>query len=119
MSKNVDRRVLLGRWIKPGDQVQFKRFTQSNTFLSEDGLSSSTERTRATTRFVQKRDEFDIAALSLSYELPSSVLQKLSVERLKLSFYMNDVAKWSSIRIERGLSYPYSHVASFSLMATF
>jgi TonB-linked SusC/RagA family outer membrane protein len=116
MSKNVDRRVLSGRWMKPGDQVQFKRL---DTFMDLDNTKVRAERTRATTRFVQKRNEFDLSALSLSYEMPSSVLQKLSVERLKLSFYMNDVAKWSSIRIERGLSYPYSHVASFSLMATF
>jgi hypothetical protein len=116
IEKNVDRRVLLGRWKEPGQQAQFKRL---GTFQYVGDPMSYQEKTRATTRFVQKRDEFDIATLSLSYEMPSRLSRKLSVERLKLSFYMNDVAKWSSIKIERGLSYPYAHVTSFSLMATF
>ncbi|MDR2130171.1 MAG: SusC/RagA family TonB-linked outer membrane protein [Odoribacteraceae bacterium] len=113
---NVDRRVLLGRWREPGHQAQFKRL---GTFRYEDDAMNYQEKTRATTRFVQERSEFDISTMSLSYELPVALTRKFSVERLKLAFYMNDVAKWSSIKIERGLSYPYAHVASFSLMATF
>jgi TonB-linked SusC/RagA family outer membrane protein len=116
ITKNVDRRVLLGRWSTPGQQAQFKRLGK---FQYTDDPMAYDEKTRATTRFVQDRDEFNISALSLSYDVPATLLRNRAVERLKLSFYMNDVAKWSSIKIERGLSYPYAHVASFSLMATF
>ena len=41
------------------------------------------------------------------------------MERLQLSFYMNDVFKYSSMGVARGLSYPFSHKFSFSLQATF
>ena len=41
------------------------------------------------------------------------------METLRFSFYMNDVYTWSSIRIERGTSYPFARSFNFSLSATF
>jgi TonB-linked SusC/RagA family outer membrane protein len=116
ISMNVDRRVLLGRWKEPGQQAQFKRL---GTFQYVDNPAAQQEKTRATTRFVQKRDEFTISTASLSYEFPVALARKLSMQRLKISAYMNDVYKWSSIKIERGLNYPYAHIGSLSLTATF
>ena len=46
-------------------------------------------------------------------------MQKCFLERLKASFYMNDVATLSSVKIERGTSYPFARTFSFSLQATF
>ncbi len=116
MTYNVDRRVLLGRWQTPGQQVQFKKL---GSFQYDGNPVAYQEKTRATSRFVQKRNEFDLAAINVYYDFPASMLRNSVIERLKLSFYMNDVAKWSSIKIERGLSYPYAHTMSFSLTATF
>ncbi len=113
---NVDRRVLLGRWQKPGDITQFKRLT--GTFENEDG-DWVNEVTRATTRFVQDRKELSFSSLSVYYEFPRKLIQPLKMERLRLQCYMNDIAQWSSIKIERGLSYPFARNMSFSLTATF
>lgn len=113
---NVDRRVLLGRWQNPGDITQFKRLT--GTFENEDGDWVS-EVTRATTRFVQNRKELSFSSLSVYYEFPHKLISPLKMERLRLQFYMNDIAQWSSIKIERGLSYPFARNMSFSLTATF
>ena len=44
---------------------------------------------------------------------------KLLLKRLKLAFYMNNIATLSSIRIERGTLYPFARSMSFSLTATF
>jgi hypothetical protein len=38
---------------------------------------------------------------------------------LRAAFNMNEAAKFSSIEIERGLSYPFARTMSFSLTATF
>jgi len=103
---NVDKRVLLGRWQKPGDVTQFKKF-------------QSKEVTRASTRFVQNRRELSLSSISLYYEMPASIYSKLYMKRLKLAFYMNDLATFSSIRIERGTSYPFARNFSFSLTGTF
>lgn len=113
---NVDRRVLLGRWQNPGDIVSFKRLTR--TFENADG-DWVPEVTRATTRFVQDRSELALGTISVYYEFPRKLLEPLHMERLRLQFYMNDVAQWSSIKIERGLTYPFARTMSFSLTATF
>ena len=103
---NVDRRLLQGRWTTPGQQTQYKKFNSST-------------RTRATTRFVQDRKELNLSSISAYYEFPSSIYQKLYMERLRLSFYINDIATFSSIKVERGLNYPFARTMSFSLNATF
>lgn len=103
---NVDRRVLLGRWQTPGQVAQFKRLDDN-------------ESTRPTTRFVQDRRELNIASISCYYEFPRKLISKLRMERLRLSFYANNVATFSSIKIERGLTYPFARTMSVSLTATF
>lgn len=103
---NVDRRILQGRWKKPGDMTPFKRFDVAN-------------RTRVTTRFVQRRDELHISALSLYYEVPKKWASRLRSERLRLAFNMNDLATFSTIYVERGTAYPFARKFSFSLTSTF
>jgi len=109
--QNVDKRVLQGRWQNPGDKTKFKKLQGINTV--------GDKKTQSTTRFVQNRDELNIASISAYYEFNNKILRKTLFKRLKLQFYMNDVAKFSSIKVERGLSYPFARNFSFSLTATF
>lgn len=106
MIYNVDRRVLTGRWQKPGDIAQYK------------GYSSKTK-TRATTRFVQDRNELTLSSISAYYEFPKSIYAKLYMQRLRFAVYLNDVATFSSVKVERGTSYPFARTLSFALSATF
>lgn len=46
-------------------------------------------------------------------------ITKMGLKVLRFSFYMNDVYTWSSIRLERGTSYPFARSFNFSLSATF
>jgi len=66
--KNVDKRVLEGRWQTPGVKTKFKKLQGIN--------SSGEERTQATTRFVQNRDELSIASISAYYEFNDKILRK-------------------------------------------
>lgn len=102
---NVDRRLLIGRWRSAGQITPYKKF-------------NSTVTTRATTRFIQDRRELSISSISAYYEFPSSIYKQLKMQRLRLSFYLNDVAKISSIKVERGLDYPFARNISLSLTAT-
>ncbi len=106
ISYNVDQRVFLGRWQTPGQVTQFKKFQADQI-------------TYPTSRFVQDRKELSISSLSVYYEVPSSFYEKLKMKRLRLTFYMNDVATFSSIKIERGLSYPFARNMSLQLTGTF
>ncbi len=103
---NVDRRLLERRWRTAGQVSQYKEF-------------NSLEQTRATTRFVQDRNELHIAAISAYYEFPKSFYSQLRMQHLRLAFNMNDIATISSIKVERGLSYPFARTMSFSVTGTF
>ncbi|QBR12958.1 SusC/RagA family TonB-linked outer membrane protein [Sphingobacterium sp. CZ-2] len=120
MMYNVDRRVLTGRWLEPGQNALYKRLGEYSIPLENGSFTPAQEMTRATTRFVQDRKELDIASINLYYDFYQHAwLNKLKLQRLRASFNMNDVVKFSSIEIERGLTYPFSRTVSFSLNATF
>lgn len=117
MNYNVDRRVLTGRWLYQGQQTNFKGLRifdyDSGNYISVD------EKTRPTSRFVQDRNELDIAAVNLYYDFNQNLLDNFGLQRLRVSFNMNELYKFSTIRIERGTQYPFARTMSFSLMATF
>jgi len=120
MNYNVDRRVLTGRWLTPGQDALYKRLGLYSIPIEGGSTTSAQEMTRATTRFVQDRKELDIAAINVYYDFYAHTwIRNLKLQRLRAAFNMNDVAKFSSIEIERGLSYPFSRTVSFSLTATF
>ena len=98
---NVDKRVLLDRWQKPGDITTMKDIRDRNVT------------TGASSRFVQKNNTLQWSSLTMSYNFRPEQLKKLHLSGLRLSFTMNDMFYWSTIRQERGLDYPYSR--SFNL----
>ena len=120
---NVDKRVATGRWKEPGQQAQFRRIISTTDLMNNYILPSSYVNgegnyTRATTRFVQKNNELNLSAISVYYDLPRKWLRPIGFERLRLQANMNDIYKWSTIKIERGTSYPFARTLSFSLSAT-
>jgi TonB-linked SusC/RagA family outer membrane protein len=117
MNYNVDKRVLTGRWRTPGQHAEFKRLTAQYTRES-DGKTVP-EKTRATSRFVQDKNDLTIAAVNVYYLFGKKFVSRLGMQRLKLAFNMNEVATFSTIRIERGTQYPFSRTVSFSLSTTF
>lgn len=113
---NVDKRVLLGRWTAVGQNARFKRL---GTFTTADDNTSRQELTRATSRFVQDRNELTLGSASIYYDLPKQFTNRLKVQRMKFSLYMNEIFTLSSIEAERGLSYPFARTISGSLSVTF
>lgn len=107
---NVDRRVLLGRWNTPGQVTQFKRY---------NGVNNTPSYTRPTTRFVQDQNELNLASASVYYEFPKRIASAMHMQRLRVTFYMNDIFTVSSIKIERGLNYPFARYMSLAINATF
>ena len=103
---NVDRRVLSGRWTTPGQITQFKKYDSSTS-------------TRPTSRFVQDQNELNFASASLYYEFPRRIASAMRMQRLRVTFYMNDIFTVSSIKIERGLDYPFARYMSLAINATF
>ncbi len=107
---NVDKRVLTDTWQKPGDVVSYKAnittyYVQRYTFASS--------------RFVQDYDILQLAAMSVQYELPKKWISPLSLESVRLSFNTSDLGYWSTVKRERGTSYPYSRTFTFGLRVNF
>ena len=75
---NVDRRVLSDSWNKVGDIAKYKK------------INDTPSRTYPTTRFIEKNNELQLASFSCYYDFKylTYFLQKIKVERLKASFYM-------------------------------
>lgn len=123
IKNNVDKRVAWGRWKEVGQQAQFRRILSSTDLIGkyiihDSYVSGEGNLTRATTRFVQKSNELNLSAISVYYDFPRKWLRSFGFERLRLQANMNDVYKWSTIKIERGTSYPFARTLSFSLSAT-
>lgn len=103
---NVDKRIYDAVWKKPDDQVHFSY----NRFKT----------TKPTSRFVQDLNELRLSNLNVGYDFKHcAFLKRVGLEQLKASFYMDDVFRASSVKIERGLEYPFARTYSFSLQATF
>lgn len=104
---NVDARVYTDRWTKVGDRALFK------------GLDV-TSKTEKTSRFVQDERTLNFQNINVAYDFRSPALQKcLGLDVLTLSGNMSDIFYLSTVKRERGTSYPFSRQASFTLSATF
>ena len=105
---NVDKRIFSDTWQNAGDIALYKH------------ISSNPTTTYASTRFVQRDNTLDFTSFSAYYDFKHCEwLKKSKMERLRLTFYLNDVFHLSTIKTERGLNYPYARTFSFSLTSTF
>ncbi|MBS1662865.1 MAG: SusC/RagA family TonB-linked outer membrane protein [Bacteroidetes bacterium] len=103
---NVDSRVLTDRWKAPGDHAKFKNITDLGT-------------SRVSSRFVQEDNTLDLTSVYFSYDLKSSVYSKLAMKSCRLAFTTNNVFHWSSLKIERGIDYPFARSFTLSLQTSF
>ncbi len=106
LNYNVDKRVLEQRWTQPGDIKPYKSI-------------ASREFTRASSRFVEDENMLALSSARVSYTFKKDQLHKVGLQRLKLSMYMSDIFRVSTVKQERGLSYPFARSVSFSLQTNF
>lgn len=103
---NVDRRVLSDRWQKPGDQAIYKSLVSGR---------SAVDITKPTERFVQNYNMLSWNSLELGYDLAASLTEKLHLSMVRLTLGMNDLLHLSSVKQERGISYPFARTVTFSV----
>jgi TonB-linked SusC/RagA family outer membrane protein len=112
LNYQVDERVLLGRWKQPGDKTFFKGL------ISEAGYTV-TNATNATSRFVQTNNFVNLQSISLSYVIPQKYTRKWKMQNTRIGLIANDIARWSSITIERGLDYPFARNFTMNISTSF
>ena len=105
IANNQDQRALYNRWQKPGDKAEFKDIANSVS-------------TPMSSRFVQKENTLSLESLRIGYEFLPEVANRLGVGSIRLNAYMNEIFYLSTIKMERGISYPFSRSVSFALSLT-
>lgn len=105
--ENQDARAFLDRWTTPGQIAQFKAISMTSV-------------TPISSRFIQKDDYIAGEALRIGYRVTNREwLKKSGMAGLGFNAYANDFFKVSTMKAERGISYPFSRIFSLSLSVTF
>lgn len=106
---NLDRRAAFDRWHKPMDIAKYKRIDVNGS------------ETPASDRFIMKDNELKLASINLGYRFKQTqykLLRRLNIDVFTLNFTTNDLLRLSTVKMERGLSYPFSrsYTMSFSII---
>lgn len=105
-NENGDKRILYDRWNKVGDVSKYKKVSDVSV-------------TKPTSRFIEKENMIQLQTVSLSYDFNSENLRKAGIQRLRLSAIGNDLFTASTMRMERGILYPFARTFSVSAQLTF
>ncbi len=108
--KNLDRRAMTERWKNTGDVSRYKR-------LSTDGAN-----TPQSTRFLMDDNEVKLSSFNIGYRLKHSDhkwLGRANIDVMTLNFTTNDLFRISTVKRERGLSYPFARSYTMSLAIIF
>lgn len=103
---NADVRVFESRWKQPGDVTRFKDI-------------ASREVPQQTSRFAEIENFIDLQSMSLAYEFLPAQIRNLHIKRLRLELLMNNLFYISSVKRERGLSYPFTRSVELSMRISF
>lgn len=104
---NQDIRALTERWKEPGDEAMFKSI-------------SNFDRTPMSSRFIQRENVLIGESINMGYDFSNSgFVKSLGLSQLRINAYMNDTFRLSSVKVERGIDYPFAQNVSLSLNARF
>lgn len=101
-----DRRTLTDRWKEVGDVATLK------------SIKDRSYTTKPTSRFVQDDNELRLGSVSLGYTFNRTQLRKIGISALRLQLSTEDIFTLSSIKQERGTTYPFARTYNFSLNVT-
>ena len=101
-----DVRTLTDRWKEVGDKTPLK------------SLKDRSYTTKPTSRFVQDDNELRLGSVSLGYTFNRTQLRKMGISALRLQLSTEEIFTLSSIRQERGTTYPFARTYNFSLNIT-
>lgn len=103
--KNADERVFSDRWTQPGDHASYKDIADASVPMQ-------------TSRFVAVNNFLDLSSVSLAYDFRPIDLKYFSLKNMRLELLANDLYHFSTIRRERGLSYPYARSIEMTIRFT-
>lgn len=99
---NQDRRALYDRWKQAGDIVSFKDVRDYNP-------------SPMTSRFIQEENTLTLESVHLEYQFMDGWIKRLKLGNLKFFVDARDLFRLSTIKAERGTSYPYARTIEAGL----
>ena len=104
--KNVDERAFTDRWKNPGDLVRYLKIDTNRPMVNSE-------------RFVEKRNELYISSIQLTYDFQTKALSRIGLKRLCVGVGVSDIGYISTVKYERGTSYPYCRGINLIFRPTF
>ena len=103
---NQDKRALYDRWSETNREAYFK------------GISM-VQKTEKSSRFVMDDNAVIGESFNIGYEFPDRLVRKMSLEAMNIQITMTDIFRATSVRVERGIDYPFAKSVTMSLGITF
>lgn len=103
---NQDKRALYDRWSESNREAYFK------------GISL-VQKTEKSSRFVMDDNSFVGESFNIGYEFPDRIARRMRLGALNVQMTMTDVFRATSVRVERGIDYPFARTVTMSLGVTF
>ncbi|MFV0484486.1 MAG: SusC/RagA family TonB-linked outer membrane protein [Bacteroidales bacterium] len=104
---NVDSRVYDDRWQQPGDEASFKSLYDTNT-------------TYKSTRFVEDENTLTLQNINVRYDLKAfRFVKNLGIESFVLNANAGNLFYVSTVKQERGTSYPFARNFALGLNVIF
>ena len=104
---NQDKRAYYDRWKQVGDRSKYRDIRSITAGHKSD-------------RYIQKNNFFTGESIALGYQFHGHAwLKKAGLRNLTLNATLNEIFRWSTVKAERGIDYPFARTVSFSLNASF
>ena len=103
---NQDKRALYDRWSENNREAYFK------------GISL-VQRTEKSSRFVMDDNSLAGESFNIGYEFPDRVIRRARIGALNVQLNMTDIFRATSVRVERGIDYPFARTVTMSVGITF
>ena len=103
---NQDKRALYDRWSESNREAYFK------------GISM-VQKTEKSSRFVMDDNALIGESFNIGYEFPDRLIRRMRISALNLQLTMTDVFRTTSVRVERGIDYPFARSVTMAVGITF
>ena len=103
---NQDKRALYDRWSEDNREAYFK------------GISM-VQKTEKSSRFVMDDNSLAGESFNIGYEFPDKIVRRMGLGAMNVQLAMTDVFRAASVKVERGIDYPFARSVTMSLGITF
>lgn len=119
LETNLDKRALYDRYFNTGDLAYYRRF------FWDEGEPVNVDVTNVSSRYLQEENGVYFESVNIGYDTDGRSLnrlkKKLGLKSLSFNVNFNEFLKFqfTTIKMERGLDYPFARSVTFSIAAGF